>query len=159
MNFQLINVGIADLRVAKSPDVLRTILGSCVGICLYDPEIKTIGLSHIMLADQTTIEGAPGKYAGTAIPILIEQMVAAGADEKRIIAKIVGGAMMFKMADNSLMGEIGRKNVKRVKEVLSEYSISIVAEETGGDFGRTIDFFSEDGTVRVKSLGRPEKTI
>jgi hypothetical protein len=52
MSFQLINIGIADLKVTTTPNVLRTILGSCVGICLYDPGTKVIGLSHIMLAEQ-----------------------------------------------------------------------------------------------------------
>ena len=159
MNFQLINVGIADLKIAKSPDVLRTILGSCVGICLFDPESKVIGLSHIMLAEKNTIEGNPMKYADTAIPLLIDAMVNAGAVRNKITAKIVGGATMFKMADNSMMSEIGRSNVRKVKEVLAALSIAILAEDTGGDFGRTIDFFSEGGSVKIKSIGKPEKNI
>lgn len=53
MNFHFINVGIADMGIAKSPDILRTVLGSCVGICLYDPQKKIAGLSHIMLPSLT----------------------------------------------------------------------------------------------------------
>ena len=49
MSFKLINVGIADTEVAKPPDILRTILGSCVGICFYDSVNKIGGLAHIML--------------------------------------------------------------------------------------------------------------
>ena len=49
MEFNLINVGIADYAISSSPDILRTILGSCVGICLYDPELKIGGMCHIML--------------------------------------------------------------------------------------------------------------
>jgi chemotaxis protein CheD len=159
MSFQLVNVGIAELRVSTNSDVLRTILGSCVGICLYDPERKIIGLSHIMLAEKNTPEGNPGKYADTAVPLLLDAMLDAGASERRIIAKLVGGATMFKIAENSMMGEIGKSNARKVKEVLGSRSIPIVAEELGGDFGRTIDFFPEDGSVKIKSLGRPEKII
>ena len=159
MSFQLVNVGIAEHRISVNSDVLRTILGSCVGIYLYDPEKKIIGLSHIMLAEKNSQEGNPGKYADTAIPLLIEEMVNAGAAEKSLVAKIVGGSTMFKMAANSMMGEIGKNNARKVKEVLAAKSIPILAEELGGDFGRTIDFFPGDGSVKIKSLGRPEKTI
>ena len=126
MSFQLVNVGIAEHRISVNSDVLRTILGSCVGICLYDPEKKIIGLSHIMLAEKNSQEGNPGKYADTAIPLLIEEMVNAGAAEKFLVAKIVGGATMFKMAANSMMGEIGKNNARKVKEVLAAKSIPIV---------------------------------
>ena len=159
MSFQLVNVGIAEYRVSVNADVLRTILGSCVGICLYDPGKKIIGLSHIMLAEKNSPEGNPGKYADTAIPLLVEEMVKSGAAEKDLVAKIVGGSTMFKMAENSMMGEIGKNNAKKVKEVLAGRSIPVVAEDLGGDFGRTIDFFPEDGSVKIKSLGHPEKMI
>jgi len=159
MNFQLINVGIADLKTAKAPDVLRTILGSCVGICMFDSSNKVIGLSHIMLAEKNTAEGNPMKYANTAIPMLLDEMIKTGAVRDKITAKIIGGSTMFKMADNSMMSEIGRSNIRKVKEVLEALSIVITAEDTGGDFGRTIDFFSENGNVKIKSIGKPEKII
>lgn len=159
MSFQLVNVGIAELHVVSSPDVLRTILGSCVGICLFDPEAKIIGLSHIMLAEKNAAEGNPKKYADTAVPLLIEEMVKAGSEEKRLVAKVVGGATMFKISENSIMGEIGKSNLRKVKEMLSQRSIPVLAEDSGGDAGRTIDFYSEDGSVKIKSLGKPEKII
>jgi len=159
MSFRLINIGIADLKVGTHPDVLRTILGSCVGICLYDPDARIVGMSHIMLAEKNTPEGNPKKYADTAIPLLVEEMVNAGSDTKKLVAKIIGGAMMFKIAENSMMGEIGKSNVRKVKEILQSSGIPLLAEDTGGDFGRTIDFFSEDGSIKVKSLGKPEKLI
>lgn len=159
MSFQLVNVGIADMGVVSSPDVLRTILGSCVGICLYDGKNKIIGMSHIMLAEQNISGTNPKKYADSAIPLLIEEMKKAGADAENICAKIVGGAAMFNVSANSIMGDIGRNNVRKVKEVLAQNSINILAEDTGGDYGRTIDFFSLDGTVKVKSLGKEEKNL
>jgi chemotaxis protein CheD len=159
MSFQLINVGIADLKVTQSPNVLRTILGSCVGICLYDPGTRVIGLSHIMLAEQNIAGTNPKKYADAAIPLLIEEMEKFGVVSSRIKAKIVGGAAMFNMGENSIMGDIGRSNVRRVKEVLSTCSIELIAEDTGGDFGRTIDFFSTDFLVKIKTIGRDERII
>ncbi|HEY1405978.1 MAG TPA: chemotaxis protein CheD [Spirochaetota bacterium] len=159
MSFQLINVGIADLKVTQSPNVLRTILGSCVGVCLFDPETKVIGLSHIMLAEQNIAGTNPKKYADSAIPLLVEEMEAIGAVRSRLTAKIAGGAAMFNMGANSIMGDIGKSNIRKVKEILGSLSIDIIADDTGGDFGRTIDFFAEDFQLRIKSIGRDEKYL
>ena len=99
-----IKVGIADLNVAQSPDILVTYaLGSCVGICLYDRVKKIAGLSHIMLPDSTVTHGAVqiARFADTAIPKLVQQMVARGATKRVLTAKIAGGARMFASANNS----------------------------------------------------------
>lgn len=159
MNFRMVTIGIADLGVAGSPDILRTILGSCVGICLYDQTARLAGMAHIMLPEMKDRNSNARKYAVTAIPMLIGEMEKSGADSARIVAKIVGGAAMFKISENSIMGEIGKNNVKKVREVLEEQRIEIIAEDVGGDYGRTIDFYSEDGRLKIKSLGRPEKVI
>lgn len=160
MNFKMISVGIADLKIASSPDILRTILGSCVGICLYDPGTTLAGLSHIMLptkkSDTITKDR---KYADVAIPAMMEEMIRMGASRERIVAKITGGATMFKLSENSLMGEIGKNNITKVREVLKELGIAILAEDLGGDYGRTIDFYTESGILKIKSLGKPEKSI
>ena len=93
-----IKIGISDLNVARSPDVLMTYaLGSCVGICLYDRAKKIGGLSHIMLPDSSASHGAaqPYRFADTAIPILVQKMVLLGANKRALTAKIAGGARMF----------------------------------------------------------------
>lgn len=159
MNFNLINVGIADSCVASPPNILRTILGSCVGICLYDKENSIAGLSHIMLPVQNEKLSNPKKYADSAIPLLVEDMEKAGAKRTGIVAKIVGGSTMFKMTGNSMMSEIGKNNIQKVKEILGNLNIKIIAEDIGGDYGRTIDFYSEGGSLKIKSLGRPEKVL
>lgn len=159
MDFKLITVAIADYKVAKKPDILRTILGSCIGICVFDPKKGVGGLAHIMLPNQTAEAVNLKKYAETAIPMMIDDMVSEGADKKQLKAKIVGGATMFKMASDSFIGSIGLNNTKRVREVLDENGIQIIAEDVGGDYGRTVDFYIESGQVRIKSLGREEKSI
>jgi len=159
MAFDLINVGIADYGVAGSPNVLRTILGSCVGICIYDPETTVGGLSHIMLPTSKKEASNIKKYADTAIPAMINDMLKAGAGKNRLIAKIAGGATMFKHAENSLMGDIGRNNILSVKSILASLDIRIVSEDVGGDYGRTIDFYLETGEIRIKTIGKDTKVI
>ncbi len=159
MDFKLITVAIADYKIAKKPDILRTVLGSCIGICLFDEEASIGGLAHIMLPDKTAEAVNLKKYAETAIPMMIEDMTREGAEVKKMKAKIIGGATMFKMASNSFIGSIGINNINRVREVLEENGIPIIAEDVGGDYGRTVDFYIETGMVKIKSLGKEEKNI
>jgi chemotaxis protein CheD len=158
-DFKLINIGIAEMGVSESPDILRTILGSCVGICLYDPLKKIGGLSHIMLPELKTAASSPKKYANTAIPMLITMLEKNGASRNRLVSKIIGGATMFKLSENSMMAEIGRGNISKVRQVLEGLNIKIISEDVGGDYGRTMDFQLDTGDIRIKSIGKPEKTI
>ncbi len=159
MNFELINVGIADVKITKSPNVLRTILGSCVGICIWDSGSNLGGLAHIMLPSTNKPAVNIKKYSETAIPFLVEEMVQAGARRSNMTAKICGGASMLENFKNSVMGDIGKNNIASVKKVLGELSIPILAEDTGNNYGRIIDFFVENGDVQVKSIGHELKII
>ena len=160
METRLINVGIADLKVGRENDLLRTILGSCVGICLHDKVNFVGGLSHILLPESGDGSASlPKKYANTAIPMLIETMVEYGANRKNLTAKLVGGAQVLFFAKASIISEIGVNNIKKVKEILSDLNINVIAEDLGGDFGRTIEFSVNSGIVRIKSMRRPEKVI
>lgn len=158
MDFKLVNVGIADFSVRRSPDILRTILGSCVGICLYDTINKIGGLAHIMLPT-LKFKSSEKKYADTAIPLMLNDVLKETGSKNDIVAKIIGGAQMFNVGENSIMGEIGKNNIIKVKEVLKELNIPIVAEDVGGDFGRTIDFYLDSGVVKIRTIGRKEITI
>lgn len=151
-----IKIGISDLNVACSPDILMTYaLGSCVGICLYDRTKKIGGLSHIMLPLSTATHGTvqPYRFADTAIPILVQKVVALGANKRFLTAKIAGGAKMFSTGGPSgtSLSNIGQRNVVAVKEALAKLGIPIIAEDTGKDYGRTLYFNTEDGVMHIKS--------
>ena len=160
---KVIKVGMADLKVCKLPDSLITLgLGSCVGICLYDSITKVSGMAHIMLPDskQMTRDKNPAKYADTGIDLLIHDMIQLGADRKRLKAKIAGGAQMFAFsAAADSLGRVGDRNVEAVKAKLVSLRIPILAEDTGLNYGRTIQFFSEDGSLLIKSVGKELKRI
>ncbi len=159
---ELIKVGMADLNVCTSPNALTTLgLGSCVGISLYDPIMKIAGLVHIMLPDSTKIinNENKAKFADTGIDTLIMEMCKIGADRRALIAKIAGGAQMFAFSNNNEMMRIGERNVEATKLKLNRLGISIKAEDTGANYGRTIEFYSETGILLIKSVGKDIKTI
>ena len=101
------------MKMAKGSGMLVTYaLGSCIGICLYDPKIKLAALIHIMLP----LNMEPGrkntmKYADTGIRETLKMMEAKGASRSRITAKIAGGAKMFEVSGGSL-GNIGQRNIE-----------------------------------------------
>lgn len=155
-----VTVGIADLNVVKAPDILVTYaLGSCVGICLYDNMMKVSGLSHIMLPDSTqltNVTNQPYKFADTAIVELVRKMERMGARQVSMKAKIAGGAQMFAALSTSAIANIGERNVAAVKLALHRLNISIIAEDTGSNYGRTVFFDASDGSMRIKSVNRQE---
>lgn len=149
-----ITVGISDWKVCRPPDVLITYaLGSCVGTCLLDKTAGIAGMSHIMLPDSRSQRELNDKnrmkFADTAIPDMVKEMVKMGADVRRIQAKIAGGALMF--AAQSEQFNIGERNVVAVKNVLSLLKIPIIASDTGSNYGRTVYFYGADGRVTIKS--------
>jgi len=153
----------AEYKAAASPATLVCLgLGSCVGVVLYD-EIKKIGgIAHIMLPDSKLSKKKdfnPGKFADTAIVVLIEQMKVLGANPNRLVSKIAGGAQMFQTkAENDIM-KIGKRNVEAVKKQLASLNIRILAEDTEGFYGRTIEFSCETGKLTVKTIGHGTKII
>ncbi len=155
-------VGMADLKVVKHPGSLTTLgLGSCIGICLYDPSTKVIGMAHIMLPSSKTIKNNSNiaKFADTAIIKLIDDMKNQGAISRRFVGKIAGGSQMFKFSSGNDMMKIGQRNAEAVREILKELRIPILADDTGGNFGRTIEFSSESGSLLIKTIGHGVKEI
>lgn len=159
---EMIKVGMADLNSCKAPGVLTTLgLGSCVGIVLYDPITKISGLAHVMLPDSTQIRNNSNvaKFADTAIDKLIADMIALGANKNRLVSKIAGGAQMFSFGSTNDLMKIGERNAIAAKAKLKSLNIRLLAEDTGANYGRTIEFYSETGDLLIKTIGKEPKTI
>lgn len=158
----VIKVGMADLKTGRSPDTLTTLgLGSCIGIALWDPMTKIGGLAHVMLPDSTKIRNNSNiaKFADTGITELVRQMELMGAPRKRMVAKIAGGACMFEVAGVTSVGNIGEKNALASKKKLRELGIRVLAEDTGLNYGRTVELNCENGDYVIKAVGKPIKKI
>lgn len=162
MENKLIIVGMADLNVSKAPVGLTTLgLGSCVGICLYESINKVAGMAHVMLPDSKTIQNNSNiaKFADTAIVKLISDMVRLGARKELIKAKIAGGAQMFAFNSTNDNMRIGDRNIEATIKWLTQLKIPIIATDTGSNYGRTIELYSDTGKLIVKTIGHGIKTI
>ena len=162
MSEGMIKVGMADVNVCHAPGAITTLgLGSCVGVVLYDRTTRTAGLAHVMLPDSTKVRQNQNKakFADTGIDLLIEMLRNEGANCSMLTAKIAGGAQMFAFSTNNDMLRVGERNVEAVKAKLKELGIRILAEDTGANYGRTVEFYPETGDFLIKSVGKPEKII
>ena len=151
-------LGMADLTVVPAPVTLVTLgLGSCIGLVIFDSFAKVAGMAHIMLPDSRGLKGTEkvGKFADTAVPALVEEMLKKGATRPRMKAKIAGGAQMFALPGASAeFLTVGAKNVKETKMKLARMGIALVASDTGGNKGRTIEFSTSNWLLKVRTLGK-----
>ena len=160
----MIKVGMADLNVCKAPEALTTLgLGSCIGACIYDPVNKIAGMVHYMLPDSTRIINNHNiaKFGDTGIAETVRRMEVLGAKRQFMVAKIAGGAKMFAIRAESNLSNlnVGDNNIESAKIHLAALGIKLIAEDTGLNYGRTIEFFAEDGSLKIKSVGREPKFI
>jgi chemotaxis protein CheD len=142
-------IGIGEYHVGSVP-MMAIGLGSCIGLTIYDKDRHIGAMVHIMLPESSGRSDRPGKYADSAVPLLLNKLTELGCRKASLIVKMAGGACMFEYFGNNL--NIGERNVEKVRAILTENHIQIVAEEVGGKSGRTVAFYpNENGKVTVRS--------
>jgi chemotaxis protein CheD len=149
-------VGISDLKVSSNPAeaLITYALGSCIAVAVYDPAAKVGGLLHYMLPDSTLDAGkakeTPAMFADTGIPLLFKSCYKLGADKKRMIVKVAGGASIL---DESNFFRIGQKNIMAMRKIFWNNNVLIDAEDTGKNFNRTVRIDLGTGKVSIKRAG------
>lgn len=140
-------VGIGEAKVAKV-GVLKTVgLGSCVAIAIYEKKLKVAGLAHAMLPKSNGLKAA--KFVDSAVEILLNSLFSMGCDKKNMVAKIAGGAQIFRHLTLENL-QIGERNVEAVRSELKSRGIKIVSEDVGGNLGRTVYLYTSDGRMLVR---------
>ena len=160
MNDKL-TVGIADMKMTQgSGNLITYALGSCIGLCFYDPILKLGALLHIMLPlNMEAGRTHPMKYADTGIRETVRMMEAKGAARSRMVVKIAGGAKMFEVGGNSALGNIGLRNIESVRTILRRENLRLVGEDVGGTIARTLSFDVATGQGMIRSYGRETITF
>ncbi len=147
--------------VSAGEVVISTLLGSCVSACLYDPYRRVVGMNHFLLSSRRYAKQMPlcitdaGRYGIQAMELVINGMLQKGANRAHLKAKAFGGSSLFRAHDDeknfSCVGEV---NTRFIREFLRNDGIPLVAEDLGGDRGRTIRFASADYSVTVAKARR-----
>ncbi|MDI6799693.1 MAG: chemotaxis protein CheD [Actinomycetota bacterium] len=158
----MISTGIGEMAATNQGEIYLVAhgLGSCIGVCLYDKTAKVGGMAHIMLPqDNGGNASVPAKFADTGISKLLEEVLGNGALKHRLEVKIAGGARMLKLQSLDGKFDIGDRNIESVKKVLGDLGLKIVAEDVGGNYGRTVTLYPDTGVVTVRAVGKEATEI
>lgn len=151
-----IPVGLGRMAVSVDPGATLSALGlgSCIGLVMVDVRAGVAGLAHVMLPASRAGDGAlPGKFADTAAPALLAGVVDVGANPRRIVVKIAGGAQMFAHGSGARSMAVGMRNEEAVRAAVDRLGLRVRAAETGGGRGRTLRVEVATGRVTVRSVG------
>lgn len=154
-------VGIAEYRTARGPAVLKASgLGSCLAIVLFDPRRAVGGMAHTLLPDGSRKDDVsnPVKFVDLAVELMLNELVDMGAEPRDLVAKMAGGANMFANGFLSLVDGIGVRSAHSARAALSQHHIPLLAEDIGGNRGRTVKFDLATGRLQVY-FARDETTL
>ncbi len=152
-----VQVRVSDLIVAEAPARLVAVaLGSCVAIVLHDPVTRIGAMAHVLLPSPAMSRDRhqPGRFPQSAVPTMVERMIARGARAPTITARLVGGASMFTTLTPPGTIQMGDRNVVAAREALHRHGVRLVGEAVGGDFGRTAELDVETGRLTITSYLR-----
>ena len=150
-------IGMGEIGVASDGEMLRTFVGSCIGVAIYNRRRKVAALAHIMLPQANGQTEQPGKYADTAIPEMIRQLNKLCHEEPtRWSAKIAGGAKMFAFQSGMTIGD---QNVAAAEKILNELDIPVLASCCGGEQGRRLCLDASTGMLVVESMNANPRQI
>jgi chemotaxis protein CheD len=146
---------------SRGEGAITTVLGSCVSTCLWDPVERIAGMNHFMLPGDTGSTSSPWavstRFGVYAMEVLINEMIRMGADRRRLVAKVFGGARV--LAGLATL-DVGAKNSRFVLDFLKTESIRILAQDLLGVCPRKVHFFPATGKVQLKKLQlQPNDTV
>ena len=143
---KIIRVPMGELVVGESPDILETLLGSCVGIAVWDERSGCGGLAHTVLPEAYDLKDPVGRFVNTAVLELKKRLQEKGASPYSLKAKLAGGAIMF----GNEAETVGRRNCEAALHCLAEQKIPVIAEHLGGNRERKIRFSLKDWSLQVE---------
>ena len=130
---------------SRQPATLRTVVGTCVAVCLYDQVLMMGGMNHYLKPKVHDKRKATPKFGNVAIPALLRMMEEAGSRRRDIVAQILGGSAPEGVTHPS----IGHQNVAMARQVLARRGVRVIGEDTGGSIGRKIIFDTGTGEIAV----------
>jgi len=163
---QRIIIDPGEYYVTRQPEVISTLLGSCVAACLYDPVNRVFGMNHFLLAyrhhahNLPIIQSDEGRYGIYAMELLINDMMKIGANRLNLQAKCFGGGNVLKLReDKENQQTVGDVNAEFIKAFLSNENIPLVGACLGGRHGRNVHFVGTDFSVFVKKIGDKQERL
>lgn len=151
-------VGVADMKISTQPDdiIITHALGSCLGVSLYDPELRAGGILHVMLPSASVspekAQKNPYMFVDTGTPLFFKSLYSAGADKKNLVVKVAGGAAIGKGKEDFFA--IGKRNFVMLRKLFWKNGIMIAGQDVGGNIARTMFLDLNTGRTWCQSNGR-----
>ena len=152
-----VTIYIGGLHASRTPSLVRTTLGSCIAVCLYDPVAKVGGMNHFMLPEAQGEVTEPTRYGGYAMELLIGELQKIGGLRSRFIAKIFGGGHVLDTEPSA--DSVPSRNIEFAREFIRDEGFHVASIDVGGLLPRLIKFETWSGRAFLKRLGRPIATL
>jgi chemotaxis protein CheD len=159
---EIINVSLGEVKLSPQVDDVLVAygLGSCLGIGMFDPAIRLAGLLHAVLPSHPNgRRDMNSRYVDTGIEALLSEMEKAGADRKKLVIRMAGGANMLNAPGFSQAFNIGTRNVEAAMATFGGMRLRLASYEVGGTTGRTVRFYVCDGRMTIRTVGNQEREI
>lgn len=147
----VVYVAPGELMATTLPRAARTLLGSCVAVCLWDADLCIGGMTHYLLPDSKRGLEVTPRYGDVALAVLMERLHRLGTRVDRLEAKIFGGARVIPVVRGD-SAPVGDKNIALARDILGRLRIPIRGEDVGGERGRKLIFCTDDGSAWVRRL-------
>ena len=155
-------VGVADCAVSAeaSASLITYALGSCIAVAIHDPVTCVGGLLHLMLPESSLARDKaqqnPYMFADSGVPLLFRRAYSAGAEKRRLVIHVAGGAQVV---DDNGVFNIGKRNYLAVRKLLWQAGLLIHAEDVGGSESRTVRLELGTGRFHVRTAGGKERAL
>lgn len=143
---------IGGVHAAAEPVLIKTLLGSCIAVCLYDPVGQLGGMNHFMLP-RGVANGSgqdASRFGVHAMDCLIGAMLKLGGDRRRFVAKVFGGAHVLNIQESA--AGVPRQNIDFIRDFLRTEGFPIISEDVGGYYPRHVRFYAVTGRAQVKKV-------
>ncbi|MFK7161381.1 chemoreceptor glutamine deamidase CheD [Marinospirillum sp. MEB164] len=137
----------------QGEEMVVTVLGSCVAVCLRDRSSGIGGLNHFLLPEDRSADASPltesARYGVYAMELLVNHLLKLGAQRKRLEAKVFGGGRVIK---DFSFANVGERNVRFVMQHLRDEGIPVAAQDVLNTYPRKVHFFPRTGRVMLKKI-------
>lgn len=146
---------IGGVHGARDPTHIQTVLGSCISVCLWDPEMRVGGMNHFMLPEagassELDTGSDPNRFGVNAMDTLIGVLQRLGAERERLVAKCFGGGHVIDVGGS--VASVARRNIEFTRDFLEEEGIPLRAHDLGGTHARQVRFLTATGRAYVRKI-------
>jgi chemotaxis protein CheD len=164
-----ITIGLGERVISRNPDDVLVAfgLGSCLAISMVDPVAHLSGMIHAVLPEENngsgrnngSDSGTPGKFVDSGIQGLLTEMIKQGASTRNLVIRVAGGANMLMASTMTNSFDIGTRNIQSAHRTLDRLQLRLRNEQVGGNIGRTVRLFVNDGHMTVRTVGGKEQEL